>query len=415
MGSEVIFRGQWRRGAALVATAAALAAASTIHVQAHKPITSRYTFNRDVLPIVREHCAPCHVDGGVAPMSLMTAADATPWAESIRVELVAGRMPPWRIDTPSGRFRNEDRLTGRELDVLLTWATGGTPPGDPVDAPPTRRRDDAQWPLGKPDVELTLEPVTIPANQTEIVKSFVVPTGIPDRRFVRAVDLLPGTPAIVRSARIAVQAGDDGHPAPATNHITIGIERTLALWLPGESPVPLEPGIGFELPAGAPLAVQVRYRKTWQYEGKAMDDQSRIGIYFAASNAEPVRTITLQADADAGVAGIGGSIAQPANGRQNGVPTRVIAIEPDPGIDHTLVSVELAHRDHSTSKLMTLRASSAWVRRYWLAAPVALPPDGSWDARFEPYTEPAILAPSTPAAATTPNGSRAVTLDVVDK
>ena len=414
MGSGVIFRGQWGRAAALVVAAAAVAAWTTIHVQAHKPITSRYTFNKDVLPIVREHCAPCHVGGGIAPMSLMTAADATPWAESIRVELVAGHMPPWPLDTPPGRFRNENRLTGHDLDVLLTWATGGTPPGDPVDASPVTPRPDAQWPLGKPDIELTLDPVTIPANQQELVKSFVVQTGTSDRRFVRAVDLLPGTPAVVRSARIAVQAGDDTRPVPAAAHIAIGVERTLALWLPGERPVPLEPGIGFELPAGAPLAVEVRYRKTWQYEGKAMQDQSRIGIYFARPNAVPVRAVTFRADSDAPVAGIGASIAQSPGAGHTGVPTRLLAIEPDPGMDHTLVSVELERRDHSTSTLITARPSPAWARRYWFTEPVALPADASWTTRFAPYAEPAILMSPTAAAATQTAAPRAITLDVVE-
>jgi hypothetical protein len=282
-----------------------------------------------------------------------------------------------------------------------------------VDPPAATPRPDTPWPLGTPDIELTLDPVTIPADQQELVKSFVVQTGTSDRRFVRAVDLLPGTPAVVRSARIAVQASNDTQPLPTTNHIAIGIERTLALWLPGEAPVPLEPGLGFELPAGAPLAVQVRYQKTWQYEGKAMQDQSRIGIYFARPNVEPVRAITFRADSDAPVAGIGTSIAQSPRGRQSDVPTRLLAVEPDPGMDHMLVSVEIERQDHPTSRLITLRSSPAWARRYWLSEPVVLPPDASWTARFEPYAEPAILVPATAAAATRTPTPRGVTLDVV--
>ena len=52
--------------------------------EAHKPITSKYTYNDDVFPIVRDRCGRCHIAGGVAPMSLMTYKDAFPWAESIR-------------------------------------------------------------------------------------------------------------------------------------------------------------------------------------------------------------------------------------------------------------------------------------------------------------------------------------------
>ena len=59
--------------------------------EAHKPITSPYTYNEEVFPILRERCGHCHVAGGVAPMSLMTFTDAFPWGESIRTELVAGQ------------------------------------------------------------------------------------------------------------------------------------------------------------------------------------------------------------------------------------------------------------------------------------------------------------------------------------
>ena len=65
---------------------------------AHKPITSPYTYNDDVFPILRDRCGRCHVPGGVAPMSLMTYKDAYPWGESIRTELIAGHMPPWPVE-----------------------------------------------------------------------------------------------------------------------------------------------------------------------------------------------------------------------------------------------------------------------------------------------------------------------------
>ena len=64
-------------------------------VDAHKPVTSKYTYWEDVYPIVKEHCGSCHAPGGIAPMSLLTYDAARPWAESIRLELTAGHMPPW--------------------------------------------------------------------------------------------------------------------------------------------------------------------------------------------------------------------------------------------------------------------------------------------------------------------------------
>src|SRR5437762_14017454 len=30
------------------------------HTSAHKPVTSKYDYNRDVFPLLREHCGRCH-------------------------------------------------------------------------------------------------------------------------------------------------------------------------------------------------------------------------------------------------------------------------------------------------------------------------------------------------------------------
>ena len=77
---------------------------------AHKPITSPFTYNDDVFPILRDRCGRCHVRDGVAPMSLMTYEDTVPWGESIRVELLAGHMPPWSVDGASWEASKHPRV-----------------------------------------------------------------------------------------------------------------------------------------------------------------------------------------------------------------------------------------------------------------------------------------------------------------
>src|SRR5437762_9369149 len=91
---------------------------------AHKPVTSKYTFTEDVYPIVSRHCGACHAPGGVAPMSLLTYDEARPWAESIRLELASGHMPPWFGDPGFAELKDPHKLSPRELDVVLTWVTG---------------------------------------------------------------------------------------------------------------------------------------------------------------------------------------------------------------------------------------------------------------------------------------------------
>ena len=123
--------------------------------EAHKAITSKYTYNDDVFPIFRERCAQCHVENGVAPMSLTTYKDAYPWAESIRAELVAGHMPPWNAEEGFGALKRARTLTARELDVVLTWATGGNPQGDLEQTlPPVTLKN--EWTMGAPDLALPM-------------------------------------------------------------------------------------------------------------------------------------------------------------------------------------------------------------------------------------------------------------------
>src|SRR6478609_9305632 len=121
--------------------ALAFAIIATTTIDAHKGITSKYTYNDDVYPILRDKCGRCHAEGGAAPMSLLKysidAGGAAAWAESIRENLVSEAMPPWYADPTGPAVRNNHGLTPRELDIIVTWATGGTPQGNlnkkPVD------------------------------------------------------------------------------------------------------------------------------------------------------------------------------------------------------------------------------------------------------------------------------------------
>jgi hypothetical protein len=176
---------------ALVAIAGVAAAVAV--GEAHKPITSKYTYNEHVFPIVQAKCGRCHVDGGIAPMSLVAYKDAYPWAESIKGELLASHMPP------------TSTLSARELDVLMTWATGGTPEGPAARTPaPVALRND--WTLGPPDLVVRVpDEVTLPAGTMETTREFVLPTAGIAGRAVRAVDLRPGNPAIVRAAEIYIR------------------------------------------------------------------------------------------------------------------------------------------------------------------------------------------------------------------
>jgi hypothetical protein len=376
--------------------------------EAHKPITSPYNYNEHVFPILKNRCGGCHVEGGVAPMSLMTHADAVPWGESIRSEVTAGHMPPWPVDMPHDGFRNGSPMTARELNVLLTWATGGTPPGEPDKAPAPVTLA-SNWSLGKPDLELPLMPVTLAAGQQEQTRSFVIATDTREPRWIRAVDLLPGTPAMVRSADIRVVS-----TAASTSAGGIVTDRRLALWLPGETPTPLDAGAGFELPAGAQLAVMVRYKKTWQYERKELMDRSRVGLYFADGPAKPLNALTI--DLEAPVSSATGAPTVTGTVKTLERDVRALAIYPEALPRGARVRVEAVLPDGSQEMLISARAQPDWLRRYWFKKPIVLPRGTRLNAHVsrdeEADLEPAS-PPSTAAKTSEPTRPRVI-LNVIE-
>ncbi|HVG55536.1 MAG TPA: hypothetical protein VM846_13950, partial [Vicinamibacterales bacterium] len=80
------------------------------------------TFSKDVAPIVYKNCVGCHRPGESAPMSLLTYADARPWARAMSRRVTEGSMPPWHADAPTGTFENERGLSADEKAVIARWA-----------------------------------------------------------------------------------------------------------------------------------------------------------------------------------------------------------------------------------------------------------------------------------------------------
>jgi hypothetical protein len=230
---------------------------------AHKGITSKFTYNADVYPIFVNRCGRCHVEGGVAPMSLVKYEDAFPWAESLRTELL--EPSPGTADFVRASHR---QISARELDIVLDWATGGTPEGDKTQAtPPVLLRN--EWAHGAPDLAVSVPaPYTMPAEALEAAAEFILPLPLAVPRSAAGLDVLPGNPAIVRSAVISVRSQDGGL-------------RELGTWFPRQVPIALALKPVARLEPGSEIIARIQYKKTWKHEGQAMQDQSTIGFYLA--------------------------------------------------------------------------------------------------------------------------------------
>src|SRR5438105_10405088 len=114
------------------------------------------TFTRDVAPILYKSCVECHRPTMFAPMSLLTFDDARPYARSIKQRVVSRVMPPWGADSPHGLFKNDPRLSEKEIETIVAWVDGGAVKGDDKDMPAKPEFADG-WTIGKPDAVFTME------------------------------------------------------------------------------------------------------------------------------------------------------------------------------------------------------------------------------------------------------------------
>ncbi len=253
-------RSWWYAAIAVLLVVFTIAARDT---QAHKAVTSIYDYNKDVFPLLRDNCGRCHVAGGPAPMSLTTYNDAVMWAESIREELTVQRMPPWPVDPLSPAIRGGHPFSSRDLDIIVTWASGGTPHGDIEKVLPIVAFN-PRWKLGPPDLNVPMDsPHTVAANTIDETCDFSLATGLAEEKWVKAVDLMPGTTSLVRDAVISLENGPP-----------------LALWEPGNDTIAAPSGAAFRLPAGSKIHLQIHYKKNYLDEQNAMSDKSTIGLYF---------------------------------------------------------------------------------------------------------------------------------------
>jgi hypothetical protein len=254
------------------------------------------TFSKDVAPIVFRNCVGCHRPGESAPMSLLTYADARPWARAMSRRVVEGSMPPWHADAESGTFDNERRLSAEEKELIRRWADGGAPEGDPKDLPAAPAFTDG-WSIGKPDVVFQMaEDYSVPATGTVQYEYFTIPTNFSEAKWVQAIEVRPGNRALVHHVLVYYQAPGDANaiagvldlniqdsrtPPPVAGSRPrqrgVGQRRLIATYAPGTAPQVFRPGTAMRLAPGGVLEFQMHYTAN----GTAGTDRSKVGLIFA--------------------------------------------------------------------------------------------------------------------------------------
>ena len=258
------------------------------------------TWAGDIAPLVYHSCAECHRPGGPGPFSLLTYPQVRKRARQIALVTESRFMPPWLPEPDSGPFVHNRRLPDAQIALLRRWVAAGAPPGDLAAAPPPPRFP-AGWRLGPPDRVVTpLRSYTLPGETTGPYRCLVLPLGLTQDKWLRAIDLRPGNAAVVRQAvlfadatgtarRLEAQSGAVGYTARDAG---LGADAVrLAEWGVAAAPWVLPAGAAERLPAGSDLVLLLRLEP----DGQKEDVRPSLGLYYAPSPPAAPVTLTLGA------------------------------------------------------------------------------------------------------------------------
>src|SRR6204780_5338960 len=255
---------------------------------ANKPVT----FAKDIAPIFQEKCQECHRAGSMAPMSLVTYEETRPWAKSIRQRVISRQMPPWHMDKTVGvqHFKNDMSLTDEQIATIVRWADSGAPLGNPKDMPPAKQwGSENEWKaakdLGQPDLVIKSEPYTMAAHHQDVWWRPSTDIPLTEPRWVRAVEMRPGTLAgrrITHHAVAYLAQNDPDSILPGSDADVRG-RAMLMEWAIGKGYDLYRPDTGKLILPGSQISWDVHIHAV----GEEIRDHVELGIWLYPKDQEP--------------------------------------------------------------------------------------------------------------------------------
>lgn len=328
--------------------------ASGAGASAHEPELSRYTYWREVRPLLERRCASCHSGEGPAPVDLMRYADALPWANSIARQVLERRMPPWLPDDGVGDFAHSRTLDERETNLLVDWAIGLAPEGRRPDGADGADAAGGPSSAGLPAGAARLRaeaPVEVGEEVSEAERCVRLerPEDAPPAAGGFRFD--PGAAAPVLRRAVLLRGGcEDGVP--------------VFVWVVGQGRRPesggLPPGTRRDLPVDAALHLRLEYRKGFETEGLSFRHRPEVVVLPAAEGSRPLETVAVEA----------------GNTRLTG---RLVALYPPEdaaggrGFGPEGFTVEFVGPDGEAATLLRIRRFDRdWAERFFFLEPVPL-------------------------------------------
>jgi hypothetical protein len=286
------------KGLGTLTLAAAIGALAPAAALAADAVTAKPTFTKDIAPIFQEKCEACHRANSIAPMSLVTYEESRPWARSIKTRVSTRQMPPWHIDKNVGiqEFKNDRSLTDEQIDTIVRWVDQGAPRGDARDMPAPK-----QWPSeqgwnfaslfgqSEPDLIVRSTPWTHKAGGNDAWWKPVVETGLTEPRWVRAIEIRPGTVKGRKITHHAIASLVQDDPDAPDDPELRRLGGTFMEWAVGKQGEIMRPNSGKLMLPGAKIRWDVHYSNG----GEDITDVVELGLYFYPKGQEPKFKQTL--------------------------------------------------------------------------------------------------------------------------
>jgi hypothetical protein len=227
----------------------------------------KITFAEHIAPLLQKHCQDCHREGSPeAPFALASFEDAQNNAEMILEVVGEQRMPPWYGSQDYGKFSNHRGLTADQRNLVEDWVRGGCVQGDMAKAPPPRVFSTSKWKIGEPDMVLKTPLQKIPASGYIDYRYVILPHVFKEDTWVQGVQILPENTKAMHHCNMAFYKL--GEKPSARNFITGQV--------PGGDAMILDRNVGFMIPAGYSLVLQIHYVTI----GEETTDQIQVGLRF---------------------------------------------------------------------------------------------------------------------------------------
>ena len=256
------------------------------------------TFTKDIAPIFQEKCEACHRTDSIAPMSLLTYEEARPWAKAIRERIITRQMPPWHIDKTVGiqKFKNDRSLSDAQIDKIVKWVDAGAPKGDMKDMPPPKQwPDESKWNFAKlygpPDLVIKSPDWTVPPVGQDAWYKPVIPTGITEPRYVRAIEIRPASVKGRKVTHHALARLQQQEANADSNDDQAGVGGLFMEWAVGKQGEQMRPDTGKLMLPGSKIVFEMHYHSV----GEQITDHVELGIYFYPKGEEPKFRQTLAA------------------------------------------------------------------------------------------------------------------------